>query len=245
MQGKKQVGRWAGIVAMTGMLALSNAVLAGGVSSSDAPGQHVDLSTYTLQTPVARGDSVEEVKQPALRDFSSAYFYYDAEAHAMVFNCPDNGASTRGSHYPRSELRDTREWTFSGQHTLSASLAVTQQPYSGGIIVGQIHGNGKGSEALKIRWSKGDIVVGVKASPGSTEQRFTMAHGLALGDRIDYRIAQSDRVVTVTVNGATRSFTYDSSWDGGTVYFKAGNYLQDNSASGSAGVVKFFALSSQ
>ena len=50
--------------------------------------------------------------------------------------------------------------------------------------------------------------------------------------------------MTVTVNGISKSFTYDHSWDGDTVYFKAGNYLQDNSASGSVGVVKFYALSS-
>lgn len=245
MQGKKHVHHRARAAAVAGWLVLSTPVLAVEQPLSQAPGQHFDLSNYTLQTPMARKDSVEEVAQPALQGFSAPYFYYDADAHAMVFNCPDNGASTRGSHFPRSELRDTREWHFSGQHTLSASLAVTQQPRSGGIIVGQIHGDGKGTEALKIRWSKGDIVVGVKASPGSTEQRVTMARGLALGDRIDYRIAQSDRVVTVTVNGAARSFTYDSSWDAGTVYFKAGNYLQDNSASGSVGVVKFYALSGQ
>ena len=213
------------------------------VQPASAPGQHFDLSSYTLQTPLGKGDSVEEVAQPALRDFAAPFFYFDASDRSMVFECPDNGATTRGSHFPRAELRDTREWSFSGEHSLSASLAVAQQPASGSIIVGQIHGNGPGSEALKIRWSKGDIVVGTKASPGSTEQRVTLLHGLALGTRFDYRVVQSGHTVTVTVNGVSRSFTYDNRWDAGTVYFKAGNYLQDNSASGSAGVVKFYSLS--
>jgi len=243
MQDRKAVNRWKYMMGMAGWLLLSGSTFASGVPSAGAPGQHFDLASYKLQTPIAKHDSVEEVAQPALHDFVAPFFYFDASAHAMVFNCPDNGAPTRGSHFPRSELRDTNEWTFSGQHTLSASLAVTQQPSSGNIIVGQIHGNGSGTEALKIRWSKGNVVVGIKASPGSTEQRFTLVRGLALGDRIDYKIAQSDRTVTVTVNGTSKSFTYDHSWDGGTVYFKAGNYLQDNSASGSAGVVKFYALS--
>ncbi|MGC1547336.1 MAG: polysaccharide lyase family 7 protein [Rhodanobacter sp.] len=243
MQNRKAVSRWRRVMGIAGWILLSSSATANGVPSADAPGQHFDLATYKLQTPIAKRDSVEEVAQPALHDFVAPFFYFEASTHAMVFHCPDNGATTRGSHFPRSELRDTNEWTFSGQHTLSASLAVTQQPSSGNIIVGQIHGNGSGSEALKIRWSKGAVVVGIKTSPGNTEERFTLVRGLALGDRIDYRIAQSDHTVTVTVNGTSKSFTYDHSWDGNTVYFKAGNYLQDNSASGSAGVVKFYALS--
>lgn len=245
MRYRKTVSRWGCMLGVIGGILLSGGVSAGDAASPGAPGQHFDLATYKLQTPIAKRDSVEEVAQPALHDFVAPFFYFDASTHAMVFDCPDNGASTRGSHFPRSELRDTNEWTFSGQHILRASLAVTQQPRSGNIIVGQIHGNGTGSEALKIRWSKGDIVVGIKATPGSTEERFTLVRGLALGDRIDYRIAQSDRSVTVTVNGTSKSFTYDHSWDGNTVYFKAGNYLQDNSASGSAGVVRFYAISSR
>ncbi|WP_430387514.1 polysaccharide lyase family 7 protein [Dyella sp. 20L07] len=246
MQHRKTAIRWWYAMALAGWIAFSTGASAAGMSGAGAPGQHFDLASYKLQTPIAKGDSVQEVAQPALRDFTAPFFYFDASTNTMVFDCPDNGASTRGSHFPRSELRDTNEWTFSpGEHTLSASLAVTRQPSTGNIIIGQIHGNGSGSEALKIRWSKGDVVVGIKTSPGNTEQRFTLVRGLALGDRIDYSIAQSDHAVTVTINGTSRSFTYDHSWDGDSVYFKAGNYLQDNSASGSAGVVKFYALSSR
>lgn len=227
-------------------LSLSLNVSARDAADAEAPGRHFDLTAYKLQTPIAQGDSVREIVQPALRDFSASFFYFDAKAKAMVFACPDNGASTRGSHFPRAELRDTHEWKFSapGRRSLSASLAVAQQPRSGDIIIGQIHGNGKGTEALKIRWIKGDVVVGIKAHPDDQEQRVTLVRGLALGDRIDYRVAQADHTVTVTVNGVSRPFTYDRSWDGDTVYFKAGSYLQDNSASGSLGVVKFFSLSS-
>ncbi|WP_114238960.1 polysaccharide lyase family 7 protein [Dyella sp. C9] len=243
MSKSKFASTWKCVVGLAACLVLPGIGFADDSSSGGAPGQHFDLAAYKLQTPLAKGDSVKEVTQPSLRDFSSPYFYYDAAAKAMVFLCPDNGASTRGSHFPRSELRDTREWTFSGRHSLSASLAVTRQPGTGSIIVGQIHGDGKGSEALKIRWSRGDVVVGIKTNPGSTEQRSTLVHGLKLGDRIDYRIVQKDNTVTVTINGATQSFTYDHGWDGQSVYFKAGNYLQDNSGSGSVGVVSFYALS--
>ncbi len=227
-------------------VALSASTCAYADPQADAPGHHVDLLMYKLQTPIARGDSVLEVSPPMLMSYISPDFYYDGMTKALVFACPDNGATTRESHFPRSELRTIGEWTFSGMHTLSATLAVTQQPASGDIIIGQIHGNGQGTEAFKIRWINGDIVAGVKISPGNTEARYPLLHGLALGQRFSYTIAQSDHVVTVTVNGVSHSFSFDPSWDtAGTVYFKAGNYLQDNSASGSTGVVRFYALSTQ
>ena len=226
-----------------GLLLSASVASAADQPAPTAPGQTFDLSQYALQTPIARRDSVIQVLQPDLHHYASPYFFLDEADHAMVFYCPDNGASTHGSHFPRSELRTTAEWSFSGEHMLKATLAITQEPQSRSLIVGQIHGNGEGTEALKIRWSKGDIVVGIKSSPGNTEERYTLVRGIPSGERFSYTIAQSDHRVTVTVNDVSKSFDYDHSWDNGTVYFKAGNYLQDNSASGSAGMVKFYALS--
>ncbi|PRC94819.1 Alginate lyase [Solimicrobium silvestre] len=213
-----------------------------GVDVAKAPGENFDLSGYKLQLPVANGHSVVEVAPAMLRDYESNYFYTDKSSGAMVFSCPSNGATTRGSHYPRTELRSLSEWNFTDSHSLTATLAVTQQPDNRDLIVGQIHGDGKGSEALKLRWHNGDIVAGVKTSLNTTEIRSTIAKGIALGEQFTYSIVQQDHAVTVTVNGASQSFTYDASWDNETVYFKAGNYLQDNSTSGANGVVFFYKL---
>jgi Alginate lyase len=215
---------------------------AGAVEAAAAPGGRFDLSRYKLQLPLARGDGVVEVEPPALARYASAFFYLDPRSGAMLFHCPDGGATTRQSHYPRVELRQQDEWTFTGAHTLSGTLAVLEQPRSGSIIVAQIHGHSAGSEALKLRWVDGTIVAAAKAGLGAAETRVTLARGMATGERFSFRIEQRERAVTVTVNGAAAKFTYDASWDGQAVYFKAGNYLQDNSGSGSAGTVAFYAL---
>lgn len=226
------------------MLGMMPMLASTAVQAAEPPGARFDLSDYKLQLPVKRRDSVVELGQPELARYASDYFYLDADQGTMVFACPDNGASTRGSHYPRSELRSLREWTFDGQHSLSARLAVLREPGSGDIIVGQIHGDGKGSEALKIRWVRGDIVVGVKSTRDSRELRRTLVKGVALGQFFDYAIEQQGREVRVSVNGQSASFSYDDSWNGSSVYFKAGNYLQDNSGAGTLGVVAFQSLHS-
>jgi Alginate lyase len=207
-----------------------------------APGERFDLSRYKLQLPQARGDGVVEIAQPALARYTSDFFYFDARSGAMVFHCPDSGAKTRQSHYPRVELRRLDEWTFAGTNRLSATLAVLRQPGSTSIIVAQIHGHSAGSEALKIRWIDGAIIAAAKTSLGAAETRVTLASGVKLGQRFSLRIEQRERVVNIEINGASASFTYDASWNDQAVYFKAGNYLQDNSASGSAGTVAFYTL---
>lgn len=206
------------------------------------PGRQFELGDFKLQLPIAHGKSVLEVRQPELRDYASENFYLDVNRHSMVFVCPDDGATTPGSHYPRTELRHVQEWTFTAEHRLRAELAVLKEPGSRDIIVAQIHGDGKGSEALKLRWVAGAIVAGVKVAHDGPEVRHPLQKGLALGERFVVEIAQHDHDVTVTVNGKTQQFHYDNSWDGDALYFKAGNYLQDHSAAGSSGVVEFFSL---
>ncbi|MDN8660493.1 polysaccharide lyase family 7 protein, partial [Staphylococcus aureus] len=80
---------------------------------------------------------------------------------------------TKGSHFPRTELRDLNEWNFVGQHSLSAKAAVLQQPSTGKIIIGQIHGQTKGTEAVKIWWNNGQLQVGFKEEVNATEKRYT------------------------------------------------------------------------
>ena len=210
------------------------------LSVEKTPGQNFDLGHYKLQLPVAGHRGVEEIS--GLGSYQSKYFYTDPSSGAMVFSCPDNGATTKGTHYPRTELRSLENWTFTGNHQLTATLAVIQQTGSRDIIIGQIHGDGKGSEALKLRWHDGQIIAGVKTNPGTSEARQTIVSGIALGEKFTYTIAQQGHNVTVTVNGSRQTFVYGAGWRGETVYFKAGNYLQDNSASGSSGIVAFYGL---
>jgi hypothetical protein len=218
----------------------------GGTAGSvfQAPGRAFarTLQHFKLQLPAGNGrGGVQEIKQSGLKTYASRYFYLSAGA--MVFWCPDDGASTAGSHYPRSELRDNREWRIDASRSMTGTARVLQQPSSGRIIFAQIHGRSVGSEALKLRWTNGGVLASVKRSLGGRDESIPLLGGLHPGDAISFSILQADHRLTVTVNGVSVTRLFDSSWDRELLYFKAGNYLQDNSRSGSSGSVAYDALS--
>ena len=212
-----------------------------GLDPAKPPGQNFDLSAWRLQTL----DGSLQLKQvDPIGSYSDKYFYTDPTTGAMTFYVPSGAGSTPNSKYPRSEMRKRSTFRMGGTQTLSASLKVLQQPATGQIIIGQIHGEQTGgSELLKLRWTNGDILMGVKSTFGATEQKLLVKGGIALGQNIDYTIRLSGSTVTVTVNGTSRSFTYNtSSWSSIDLYFKAGAYSQDDQQNGTASKVAFTAL---
>jgi len=221
---------------------VDNRAIINGLDTTKTPGQNFNLSTYSLQIPESNGSGgVKEVSGSALTTYTSSWFYTGTDG-AMVFYCPDTGATTPNSHYPRSELRDKAEFTLSGTHTLSASCAVLAQPSTGQTIIGQIHGHLTGSEALKVRWNNGAVLVGFKKTIGATEEKIPVLTGVALGAKINYKVVTSGHTLTVTINNVTITRTYDSSWDADSLYFKLGNYVQDDTASGSVSRVAFYTV---
>ncbi len=69
---------------------------------------------------------------------------------------------------------------------------------------------------------------------------------MPLGTRFNYELSLTGSTITVTVNGTVKTFTMDSSFNGGSFYFKAGNYDQ-SAVSGTplttpGTVVKYYAL---
>ena len=207
------------------------------------PGQNFDLSQYKWQSPVADGSGVLEISQPQLATYTSAYFYTTNDG-AMVFWCPVNGATTSGTSYPRSELRDLREWPLSSTQIMNATCKVLQSPSTGKTIIGQIHGNISGTEAMKLRYSGGDVTAGCKPDLGGTEFQIPILTGVALGTTINYTIKMVNHMVTITVNGVTVTNVLNSTWDAETAYyFKAGTYPQDNSGTSTEGSrIAFYAL---
>ncbi|GJI90986.1 polysaccharide lyase family 7 protein [Duganella hordei] len=212
-----------------------------GLDTGKAPGQNFDLSGYKLQTL----DGSLQLKQVSpIGSYTDPYFYTDGSTGAMTFYVPSGAGSTANSEYPRSEMRGNATWNMGGTHTLSASMKVLQQPATGKIIIGQIHGEQTGgSELLKIRWTNGDVLMGVKQHFADPEQQILIKSGLALGDNIDYTIKLVGSTVTVTVNGTSKSYTYDTaSWSAIDLYFKIGAYSQDSSADGTHAKVAVTAL---
>ncbi len=221
------------------------------------PGRNVDLSAFKLQTLDADKRFLE-VKADALQaGYSQPFFFTDAQDGAVVFAVPSDAATTRNTHYPRSELRQTgmaSDWLLSDprQHVLRVQMKVMQvaaaKPQT---IIGQIHGTENESELLKLRWTgdqpgKCRIEARLQANDASRQEYgVVLARGLSLGDLLEFTLTMQEGVVTVSVNGETTTQRYTPEFYGrhDRYYFKTGNYLQYRGEPVVTGINKLYALS--
>src|SRR5206468_4514274 len=96
------------------------------------PSGNFDLSHWKLTLPVDSngtntGTAVEVQVSQMVAGYTNASYFYTASDGAMLFWCPVDGATTSGSSYPRSELREmlnpsstSVNWMGYGTHILSA-----------------------------------------------------------------------------------------------------------------------------
>ncbi|HEY1537176.1 MAG TPA: polysaccharide lyase family 7 protein [Polyangiaceae bacterium] len=224
---------------------------AAGLDPAQPPGVNFELSGFTLQLPLADGDSVQQIKD--LSVYTSAYFY-TAPDGAMTFWCPVTGATTPNSHYPRSELRENAiggDWAISGTHSLTASFKVTKTPPSKGTIIGQVHGNavdGTG-EILKLEWTSANEIIASVEDNNNASQVDKGLGTYPLNALLSYTIKLENSQLSVSVSdakGATKTITssYSSSrWTKDSYYFKLGDYVQLNTGpSTDGGRVSFYSF---
>jgi hypothetical protein len=216
------------------------------LNPADPPGSNFDLSHWKLQLPVdssgGTNGSPQEIAAAQLTGgYTNAYFYTGTDG-AMVFWAPVWGVPTSGSSYPRSELRemvsptdDTSNWLAYGTHILNVQCKVLQVPATGKVIIGQIHGyTGAALPLVKIYFNSNSALTGTiktNANNDSSDKTFDYSPSV-LSNTITYQIQVVNGFVSVTVNGVTNSlnvFQTDPNWATNTVYFKAGDYCQDNS----------------
>jgi hypothetical protein len=239
--------------ASTYALALSVSLCLAGATAwaldpSKPPSGNFDLSHWKLQLPTAggiltcTGGSVDEVKPAPLVGFTNAYFYTGTDG-AMVFWAPINGATTSGSSFPRSELReelspgsDSVNWTPYGTHILDAQCKVLQVPSTKKVIIGQIHGFSSAAlPTVKIYYNNGNTYGTVKtnSTDDNSDHQFPSV-SVGLSNSITYEIKLVNGLVSIVINNHTNSlniFQSDPNYTNETQYFKAGDYCQDNSCS--------------
>lgn len=198
------------------------------LSPSRKPGQNFNLSKFKLQLPVAHGNGVVEIPAAQLPTYTSEYFYTDKTTGAMIFWVPTDGAHTSGSKFPRTELRQNTDFNIStGSTSLTVTVAVLQAPHRNNIVVGQL--KGEDEQPIELRWIEGDIVASVKTSYKQTKpENITLVSGLKEGQKFTYTMALQRGVVTITVGGKSKKVSFDMDWDADKVYWKFGNYCQDN-----------------
>ncbi len=96
---------------------------------------------------------------------------------------------------------------------------------------------------MKLRWTNGNIIAGVKKDYGDSEAQTTIYSGMGTGE-FTAKIQAVNQTVTITITPKTgsavsKSFTYGSSWNSQSIdlYFKLGAYIEDDQSNGTAGKV--------
>jgi len=215
------------------------------------PSANFDLSHWKLTLPVsasgtAEGKATEISAAQLTAGYTNADYFHTGTDGTMVFWCPVNGATTEGSEYPRSELRELIDpaddnvcWAAPGTHILDARCRVSEVPSSKKVIIGQIHGySGKANPLVKLQFFKGRVEALVKESPRKGKDLKLTFPQVGLDKDFDYQIELQDGLLSVTVNGTTQTvnvFEKDPQWASQTLYFKVGAYTQDNEGPASEG----------
>ncbi|MEH6354293.1 polysaccharide lyase family 7 protein [Pseudomonas sp. 3JA] len=214
----------------------------------------IDLSTWNLSIPEGSPPATIETSQ-LVQGFQAPYFHSDSGT--VFFWAPVTGSTTANAIYPRSELRETysdgtlRNWLYPAtDNKLAATLAVSQVPSTGKVVIGQIHAKNSTSPLLKLEYqyktysSTGNIVAKVRMRPDDeTGQVITIATGIKLNQSFSYLIHLSPAGV-LTINGAGYQWSspISSTWSDKPLYFKAGVYVQDNTGYPTEGGTVTFSL---
>ncbi|SDH59555.1 polysaccharide lyase family 7 protein [Paraburkholderia phenazinium] len=218
------------------------------LSTTSPPGSNFDLTPFTLQLPTGSSGKVDTVSGAKLAaGYTNPYYFYtDSSDGSMVMMDPAQGWTTSGSLHPRVELRENAIWSTDGTNKLDATVAVTQVPNH--TTIGQIfQGSGPSKPLCELQFTSSGVVQLLLESTNQGGSSTTTAiASVPLGTAFNYELSLTGTTITVTVNGTVKTFTMDSSFDGESFYFKAGDYDQ-SAVSGTplttpGTVVKFSAL---
>jgi hypothetical protein len=210
----------------------------------EAPSDLVDLGNWYLTLPTGPAGDPDTVQPAQLAGYSSDYFRLNKSRDGVVFTAPVTGATTKNSHYPRSELREMNgmeeaAWSNeAGTHTLRATEAVTELPESKPeLVTAQIHGGD--DDVMQIRLEGNHLMV--QYADGA--KQVMLDPDYRLGTPYDIEIVAAAHSVQVSYDGNPKA---ELPLSGSTWYFKAGAYVQSNpskgDASGAAGQVIIYAL---
>lgn len=233
------------------------------LNANVAPSGNFDLTNWKITLPVdssgnASGTAIE-VKD--LSGYQNSKYFYTAADGAMVFYASVDGATTSGSSYARSELREMNgtakaAWNLSTGGFMSATLEVDAAPMRDGqgkkIVVGQIHG--EDDELVRLYWHDNKLYFANDLS-GSDNKEHTFnfkaddgsAPDVSLNEKFSYTINAKGNVLDVDIYADGKVYhshtTINSVWQSDSFYFKAGTYLGANETNGSGyGQTSFYAL---
>jgi poly(beta-D-mannuronate) lyase len=196
------------------------------------PGDVLNLANWKLTLPVGSGSKPDEILPPQLHSFTGDFFRLDEARSGVVFTANAGGVTTKGSGYPRCELREMdggelASWSnLTGTHTMTVREAITQVPQvKPHVVAAQIHD--AEDDVVMVRLEGTHLFV--EYADGESE--FTLDEHYQLGTPYDLRITAAGGRVQVDYNGVRKG---DVPLAGSGWYFKAGTYTQSNPSRGDA-----------
>lgn len=211
----------------------SNATTSGG--SGNLPSDVLDLTNWKITVPFDGPDSgtnADEISQPALAGYSiDPWFKNNSDNTGVIFRANTGGATTSGSGYPRSELREmtnngstNASWSSgSGTHTMEIDQAITHLPVvKKHIVAGQIHD--ADDDVIVFRLENQKLFIDINGDDGPT-----LTSSYILGTRFKVKFVVSNNQTKCYYNDVLM-YTHNQSYSG--AYFKAGAYTQSSCKSG-------------
>jgi poly(beta-D-mannuronate) lyase len=169
-----------------------------------------------------------------LRGFSHSEFFYAAHTKkAVVFKANCGGVTTKGSSYPRSELREKingklAAWSsLTGTHVMELIVSIHKVPaVKSEVVIAQIHDANKDIIEIKLSSkSKNKLYV------HTDDKNYELDSNYIMGNEFSIKIVVEEGLVHIyynEVDNAKHSIPINSEGN----YFKAGNYVQSNCSKG-------------
>jgi hypothetical protein len=217
---------------------LTSIMLFAGLSlEAPQPADVIDLSSWMLTLPVetSRPGSPDEIKQPALTTFVDRHwFHVTSKGDAVAFRAHCGGATTKGSRFPRCELREMTAdgrrraaWSTddASPHLLNMKVAITKTPpVKSHVVCAQIHD--ANDDVMMVRLEGRKLFV-ERNETGDV----MLDNDYKLGTPFEVMIQAHQGSIAVSYNGEQK-MNWPISRQG--CYFKAGCYTQSNTDKGDA-----------
>ncbi|OQP57577.1 polysaccharide lyase family 7 protein [Niastella populi] len=200
------------------------------LQAANYPANVLDLTNWKLNIPLDKNKDgrSDEIKQPELAAYSIApWFQNNATNTGVVFRANCGGITTRGSGYPRSELREMTNngrsgasWSSdAGTHIMEIEQAITHLPnVKPHIVAGQIHD--AGDDVIVFRLEGKKLFIDHNGADGAV-----LTKNYELGAKFNVKFEVAAGQVKSYYNDVLVE-TYPVHFSG--AYFKAGAYVQSN-----------------
>jgi hypothetical protein len=215
----------------SGNSSYSNEVSATTSATGSLPANVLNLTNWKLTLPIDGSDAgtnADEISQPALATYSNdPYFKNNSTNTGVLFRAHTGGATTSGSGYPRSELREmtsngttNASWSSgSGTHTMEIDQAITHLPdVKKHIVAGQIHD--ANDDVIVFRLENQKLFIDINGTDGPT-----LTSSYVLGTRFKVKFVVANNQTQCYYNDVLM-YTYSHTYSG--AYFKAGAYTQSS-----------------